>query len=90
MEAPMGQQRQLRTASIFRNGRNQAVRIPVEFELPGEEVTIERDGDALILRPKTAVPRTFAELFKDWEDFPDFPDVGDRDLPPDLPRVPLE
>jgi len=24
-------QRQLRTASIFRNGRNQAVRIPVEF-----------------------------------------------------------
>ena len=25
-----------RRVPLFRNGRNQAVRIPVEFELPGE------------------------------------------------------
>lgn len=38
-------------ARIFRNGRNQAVRIPVELSLDTETVTIERQGDALILRP---------------------------------------
>jgi len=38
-------------ARIFRNGRNQAVRIPVELSLDAETVTIERQGDALILRP---------------------------------------
>ena len=86
----MNPQRPVRTASIFRNGRNQAVRIPVEFELPGDEVTIERDGDALILRPKKARPKTFAELLSTWENEPDFPDVDDSDLPPDVPRLPLE
>lgn len=38
-------------ARIFRNGRNQAVRIPIELSLDAETVTIERQGDALILRP---------------------------------------
>lgn len=38
-------------ARIFRNGRNQAVRIPVELSLDTDTVTIERQGDALILRP---------------------------------------
>jgi virulence-associated protein VagC len=37
-------------ARIFRNGRNQAVRIPVELSLEAETVTIERQADALILR----------------------------------------
>jgi len=36
---------------IFRNGRNQAVRIPAELSLDAETVAIERQGDALILRP---------------------------------------
>jgi antitoxin VapB len=39
------------TAKIFRNGNNQAVRIPVELSLDTDTVTIERQGDALILRP---------------------------------------
>jgi antitoxin VapB len=39
------------TAKIFRNGRNQAVRIPVELSLDTDTVTIERQGDVLILRP---------------------------------------
>jgi len=38
-------------ARIFRNGRNLAIRIPVELSLDAETVTIERQGDALILRP---------------------------------------
>ena len=40
------------TAKIFRNGRNQAVRIPVEMSFETDSVTIEKMGDALILRPR--------------------------------------
>ena len=87
MGATMQHERHVR---IFRNGRNQAVRIPVEFELPGEEVTIEQDGEALIIRPKKHQPKTFAELFSQWENEQGFPDVDDSDLPPDMSRVPLE
>ncbi len=39
------------TAKIFRNGRNQAVRIPVELSFDTDTVTLEKRGDALILRP---------------------------------------
>ena len=34
-------------ARLFRNNRSQAVRIPVEFELPGERVLISREGARL-------------------------------------------
>ena len=44
----MAHQRHVR---LFRNGRNQAVRIPVEFELPGDEATMFRDGDRLVIEP---------------------------------------
>jgi antitoxin VapB len=40
-----------RRAAVFRNGRNQAVRIPREFELPGREVMIHREGGRLVLEP---------------------------------------
>ena len=42
---------QARQVRLFRNGRNQAVRIPKEFELPGREATIRKVGDRLILEP---------------------------------------
>lgn len=38
-----------RSVKLFRNGRNQAVRIPREFELPGEDAVMRRDGDRLII-----------------------------------------
>ena len=40
-----------RHVRLFRNGRNQAVRIPVEFELPGDEAVMHRDGDRLVIEP---------------------------------------
>lgn len=40
-----------RHVKLFRNGRNQAVRIPVEFELPGDEAIIHRDGERLVIEP---------------------------------------
>jgi antitoxin VapB len=42
------------TARIFRNGRNQAVRIPKELSFSAEAVTIEKHGEALLLRPVQA------------------------------------
>jgi antitoxin VapB len=42
---------ELRHVKLFRNGRNQAVRIPVEFELPGDEAIMHRDGDRLVIEP---------------------------------------
>lgn len=75
---------QIKTASLFRNGRNQAVRIPVEFELPGTEVTIRKEGDALVIAPKRSTKRTLGELFDSWEPLTEaeWPDIEDKDLGP--------
>jgi antitoxin VapB len=43
--------RERRHVRLFRNGRNQAVRIPVEFELPGNEAMRHRDGERLVIEP---------------------------------------
>jgi antitoxin VapB len=48
----VGQEVLLRTVSIFRNNRNQAIRLPKDFEFPGvTELEIDRKGDTIILRP---------------------------------------
>jgi antitoxin VapB len=68
-----------RHVRLFRNGRNQALRIPREFELEGEEAIIHKDGDRLIVEP-VRKGRLLA-LLSSMEplDVP-FPDVDD-DLP---------
>ena len=40
-----------RHVRLFRNGRNQALRIPREFELEGDEAIIHKEGDKLIIEP---------------------------------------
>lgn len=40
-----------RRASLFRNGRNQAVRIPRAFGPEGADVLIRKEGGSLILTP---------------------------------------
>jgi antitoxin VapB len=40
-----------RRVSLFRNGRNQAVRIPRDLELPGMQALLRREGDRLIIEP---------------------------------------
>jgi antitoxin VapB len=67
----------VRRVRVFRNGRNQAVRIPREFEFPGEEAIMRKDGDRLILEPAPpksllAVLATLAPL---KEEFPPIVDV---------------
>ncbi len=69
-----------RQVRLFRNNRSQAVRIPVEFELPGTEALISRDGDRLIIEPVR--PSKLLDLLAGWEPLDDeFPDV-DAGLPP--------
>jgi len=70
-----------RKVSLFRNGRNKALRIPVEFEPEGDEILIRKEGNLLILEP-IKPKRTLAQLLDSWEPEPDFPDVDDSDLPP--------
>jgi antitoxin VapB len=52
----------MRTVSVFRNNRNQAVRLPKDLEFPGvTELTIQRRGDTLILRPVRPSWTSFAD-----------------------------
>jgi antitoxin VapB len=66
-----------RRVKLFRNGRNQAVRIPREFELPGEDATIRREGDRLIIEPArpTSLLAVLATLAPLDEEFPPIPEL---------------
>lgn len=69
----MPEQRHVR---LFRNGRNQAVRIPVEFELPGHEAIMHRDGDRLVIEPvRKRGLVALLETMKPLED--NFPKIDD-------------
>jgi antitoxin VapB len=62
------------TAKLFTSGGSQAVRLPMEFRLPGAEVFIRRDPKtgAVVLTPK---PTSWQEFF----------DLADRtDIPADF------
>jgi len=65
-----------RHVKLFRNGRNQAVRIPVEFELPGDEAIMHRDGDRLVIEPVRK--RGLVALLKTMTPLDEpFPDIDD-------------
>lgn len=66
-----------RHVKLFKNGRNQAVRIPREFELPGEDAIMRRDGDKLII--EAAPPRSLLALLAELDPIDeDFPDICDH------------
>jgi antitoxin VapB len=67
-----------RHVKLFVNGRNQAVRIPREFELPGEDAIVRKEGERLIIEP--AAPRSLLALLATLEPIED--DFAARD---DLP-----
>lgn len=71
-----------RRASIFRNGANQAVRLPQELRFPNEvkEVRIRKQGDALLISSIKSNWATFFSLPID--DVPDeFLEHGDGSPP---------
>ena len=65
-----------RHVRVFRNGRNQAVRIPREFELPAEEAIMRKEGHRLIIEPVPAksLRAVLAGLKPLREKFPRIPD----------------
>ena len=74
-------------AKLFRNNRSQAVRIPVEFELPGDKVLISREGDRLVIEPvrKSGLTALLAQWAKEpplgSED--EFPEIDDSAVKPE-------
>jgi antitoxin VapB len=66
-----------RRVRLFRNGRNQAVRIPREFELPGEEAILRKEGGRLILEPAppSGLLAVLATLQPIDEEFPPIDDA---------------
>jgi antitoxin VapB len=68
-----------RHVRLFRNGRNQALRIPREFEIEGDEAILRKEGDRLIVEPvrKGRLLALLSSLEPLEEPFPDV----DEDLP---------
>ena len=65
-----------RHVKLFKNGRNQAVRIPREFELPGEEAVIRKEGARLVLEPKPK--KSLLEVLKTLEPIEEeFPEIDE-------------
>ena len=71
-----------RHVKLFRNGRNQAVRIPVEFELAGNVAIMRREGDTLVIVPVRK--RGLAALLESWEEMPEgLPEIEDHRAEPE-------
>ena len=67
-----------RHVKLFKNGRNQAVRIPRDFELPGDEAVMRKEGEKLIIAPVQprsllAVLTTLQPLDKEFPPIPELP-----------------
>ena len=72
-----------RHARLFRNGRNQAVRIPREFELAADEVVIYREDHRLVIEPVERRP-SLAEVLAGLEPLDeDFPEIDDPPAQPE-------
>jgi len=72
-----------RHVRLFKNGRNQALRIPREFELPGEDAIIRKEGQRLIIEP--VPPKSLLAVLASLATL-------DEDLPPieDQPAEPVD
>lgn len=76
-----------RHVRLFRNGRNQALRIPRDLELDADEATIRKDGERLIIEAVKRRP-DLAALLAEWQPFDEpFPDVDEGLLPLDDVRL---
>ncbi len=70
----------MKTAKLFQNGRSQAVRLPKEFRLDGEEVYIKKTGNVVQLIP----------VVGSWDTFFDSLDKFSPDFMEERPQPPLE
>lgn len=72
-----------RHVKLFKNGRNRAVRIPREFEFPGEVAIMRKEGERLIIEP--APPKSLLAVLSTLKPL-------DQDFPPinDTPPTPVD
>ena len=71
-----------RHVRLFRNGRNQAVRIPKEFEFDCDEAIMRKEGKKLILEP--VKKKGLLSVLEELEPLDvDFPDIDKNLLPLD-------
>ena len=61
-----------RTVRLFKNGRNQALRIPRDLELPGSEAVLRKEGHRLVVEPlgRPSLLAVLARLKPLDDDFP--------------------
>jgi antitoxin VapB len=73
------------TAKLFKHGGSQAVRLPKAFRFEGSEVIVERVGNAVVLRPKSAtvgdIIRELQDKFPGENEFPDIPRPKQHERP---------
>lgn len=74
-----------RPGKLFRDGLDQAVHIPRDFELPGTDVVIRKLGESIVIDPKKALPllELLATLKPIEDDFGDMPEL-EMDQPPEF------
>lgn len=58
----------MQTAKLFQNGRSQAVRLPKEYQFTGDEVFIQKHGDAVLLIPHEKAWSVFLEGLSGFSD----------------------
>ena len=74
-----------RHVRLFRNGRNQALRIPRDFELEGNEAIIRKEGNKLIVEPVTK-RNELRTLLSTWKPLAEeFPEISDP--PPEIENI---
>ena len=73
----------VRQTRLFRNGRNQAVRIPGEFELAADEVVIYQEDRRLVIEPVERSPSLSEVLSRLLPVDEDFPSIDDPPAKPE-------
>ena len=79
----MGSAIQSRSVRLFRNGRSQAIRIPREFALPGQEATISRDRKGRLI-VEAVKKLSVTELLDSWGP------LSDEDAMPPIDKLTVE
>lgn len=79
----MGSVIQSRSVRLFRNGRSQAIRIPREFALPGQEATISRDRKGRLI-VEAVKKLSVTELLDSWGP------LSDEDAMPPIDKLTVE
>jgi antitoxin VapB len=70
------------TIKLVRLGDRQTIQLPPEFELPGDEATIRRDGDSIVIEPVQT--RGLLELLATLEPIEEeIPEIDDPPVEPE-------